>query len=37
MPNTVWAELREIAWIASMVAGFSVLSVALAVMLVRVI
>jgi hypothetical protein len=37
MPNAVWAELREIVWIASMVAGLSVLGVALAVMLVRVV
>jgi len=37
MPNAVWEELREVAWIASMVGGLSVLGVALAVMLVRVI
>jgi hypothetical protein len=35
MRNAVWEELREVAWIASMVGSLSVLGVALAVMLVR--
>jgi hypothetical protein len=37
MSNSVWVELREVAWIASMIAGLSVLGVALAVMLVSVV
>ena len=41
MMSTVWNELREWVWLASMVAGLSVLgtglAVALAVMLVRVV
>jgi hypothetical protein len=37
MQNAVWTELREVASIASMVGGLSVLGVTLAVMLVRVI
>jgi len=37
MRNAVLTELREVAWIASMVGGLSALGVALAVMLVRVV
>jgi hypothetical protein len=34
MWNSAWHELREIAWLASMVSGLSVLGVALAVAIV---
>jgi hypothetical protein len=37
MTNSVWEELREIAWIVAMVAGLSMLGVVLAVSLVRVV
>jgi hypothetical protein len=33
MSNTVWDELREIAWLASMIAGLSVASVSFAVLI----
>ena len=35
MTNSVWEELREIAWIVSMVAGLSILGVGLAITLAR--
>ena len=37
MTNSVWEELREIAWVVAMVAGLSILGVGLAVTLVQVV
>jgi hypothetical protein len=37
MTNSVWEELREIAWIVSMAAGLSILGVGLAITVAQVV